>query len=116
MASTSLRKSLTPVALPPGRAKLATRPSFTGSWPTAKTMRDRRGCSLRGKSGRVISSCGDHSHLPVDQIGHHHGQPIVVAFHPMIFDRYVLPVDVAGFAKAFIESGRVALIGMRRLH
>ena len=33
----------------------------------------------------------------------------------MIFDRYVLPVDVAGFAKAFIESGRVALIGMRRL-
>src|ERR1700738_5605593 len=30
-------KILTPVALPPGRARLATRPSFTGSSPTPKT-------------------------------------------------------------------------------
>jgi putative ABC transport system substrate-binding protein len=29
---------LTPVALPPGRARLATRPSLTGSSPTPKTI------------------------------------------------------------------------------
>src|SRR5262249_8881126 len=33
----------------------------------------------------------------------------------MILDGYVLTVDIAGFAKTFIESGRIARIGMRRL-
>ena len=38
LATTSLKKSLMPVALPPGRAKLATRPSWTGSSPTPNTI------------------------------------------------------------------------------
>src|SRR5215472_11462437 len=37
-ASRSLEKKLTPVTLPPGRARLATRPSLTGSVPLPKTM------------------------------------------------------------------------------
>ena len=32
------RKKLTPVTLPPGRLRLATRPSLTGSLPVAKTI------------------------------------------------------------------------------
>src|SRR5262249_29880722 len=36
--TTSMVKKLTPVALPPGRARLATRPSLTGSSPTANTI------------------------------------------------------------------------------
>src|SRR5262249_842069 len=35
---TSVEKELTPVALPPGRARLATSPNLTGSSPTAKTI------------------------------------------------------------------------------
>ena len=38
LAVTSALKKLMPVALPPGRARLATRPSLTGSSPTPKTI------------------------------------------------------------------------------
>src|SRR5262249_34361889 len=38
LAATSMLKILTPVALPPGLARLATRPSLTGSSPTPKTI------------------------------------------------------------------------------
>src|SRR5262245_19485038 len=38
LATVSWLKKLTPVALPPGRARLATRPILTGSWPTPKTI------------------------------------------------------------------------------
>ena len=38
LAATSALKRLMPVKLPPGRARLATRPSLTGSSPTPKTM------------------------------------------------------------------------------
>ena len=37
-ATTSRMKSITPVILPPGRLRLATRPSRTGSDPTTKTI------------------------------------------------------------------------------
>src|SRR5262245_14249051 len=38
LAATSRVKKLMPVALPPGRARLATRPNLTGSSPTPKTI------------------------------------------------------------------------------
>ena len=38
LATSSAAKKLTPVALPPGRARLATRPSLTGSSPTPNTI------------------------------------------------------------------------------
>ena len=38
LAARSAAKKLTPVRLPPGRAKLETKPSLTGSLPVAKTM------------------------------------------------------------------------------
>src|SRR5215469_2978901 len=38
LASISLAKKLNPVALPPGRARLATKPSATGSSPTANII------------------------------------------------------------------------------
>jgi|GraSoiStandDraft_4_1057263.scaffolds.fasta_scaffold2312814_2 hypothetical protein len=37
-AANSVAKELVPVTLPPGWARLATRPSLTGSSPTLKTM------------------------------------------------------------------------------
>jgi hypothetical protein len=41
--TTSVLKALKPVALPPGRARLATRPSLMGSSPTPKTIGIVRG-------------------------------------------------------------------------
>ena len=38
LGSSSTVNKLTPVALPPGRLRPATRPSFTGSPPIVKTM------------------------------------------------------------------------------
>jgi hypothetical protein len=74
---------------------------------------DRRGCSFGGERGHGISGRGDHSHLSANQIGHQRRQAVVVAFHPMVLNGYVLPVDVAGFTEALIESGRIARIGVR---
>ena len=37
-AVTSVRRTLIPVALPPGRARVETRPSLTGSSPTPNTI------------------------------------------------------------------------------
>src|SRR5262245_4292145 len=42
LATTSVEKELTPVALPPGRARLATSPNLTGSSPTAKRLGSSR--------------------------------------------------------------------------
>jgi hypothetical protein len=46
LAVSSSAIKLTPVRLPPGRARLATSPSLTGSAP--KDDRDRRGRAFRG--------------------------------------------------------------------
>src|SRR5262245_45084837 len=45
--------SFTAVALPPGRLRLSTRPSLTGSVPTAEYNRNRRGRSLGRERGRA---------------------------------------------------------------
>ena len=72
---TSLVKKLMPVRLPPGRARLATRPSLTGSSPTPKTIGivvvAALAASARGDAGR-----GDHGHLTADQIGRQRRQAI----------------------------------------
>ncbi len=56
-----------PVRLPPGRARLATRPSATGSPPTEKTMGIVVVAALAASVGGVLSR--DHVHLAADQIG-----------------------------------------------
>jgi hypothetical protein len=39
--------------------------------------------------------------LSANQFGHQCRQAIVFAFDPMVFDRYVLAFNVAGFAQSF---------------
>src|SRR5262249_20715965 len=88
-AVNSALKKLIPVALPPGRARLATRPRLIG--PPGR----------QGTSGRA--GCGDHGHLSADQIGHQCRQTIVLPLQPVVLDRYVLAFDVAGLVEAFAE-------------
>jgi hypothetical protein len=73
---------------------------------------DRRGRSFGRERGRIISSCGNHSHLSANQIGHQCRKAIVLAFDPMVFDRYVSAIDVAGFAEPLIESGHITRVGI----
>jgi hypothetical protein len=63
LAVTSWRKKLMPVALPPGRARLATRPSWTGSSPTPKTIGIVAVAALAASAAGVAGGRGDHGHL-----------------------------------------------------
>ena len=99
----------TPVMLPPGRLRLATRPSWTGSAPVSKTIGMRRGRSLGCKRGRSRGR-GDHGHLTMNQIGRHRRQPIIVVLGPAVFDRHVLTVTVTGFAQPCEKRGQLSRV------
>ncbi len=59
---------LTPVRLPPGRARLATRPAATGS-PLDEDDRDRRGRAFRRQCRRRAADRHDHVDLAADEVG-----------------------------------------------
>ena len=50
----------------------------------------------------------DHCHLTAYQIGCEVRQPIVLVLRPAILDRYILALDVPGFANALPECGHKA--------
>ena len=114
LAATSWAKKLMPVALPPGRARLATRPSLTGSSPTPKTIGIVAVAALAASAAGVLAGRGDHGHPTADQVSHQRRQAIVLALQPVVLDRHVLAFDVAGFAEAFAERGRIARGGIGR--
>ena len=70
------REDVTPVTLPPGRLRLATRPSSTGSPPTMKTIGIVAVAAL-GRQRRGSAARDDHGDLAADQIGRQRRQPIV---------------------------------------
>ena len=94
-----------PVALPPGRARLSTRPSLTGSSPDAEHDRDRRGRSFGGDRSKVAKGCGDDGYTTTREIGHQSRKAIELALKPVVLHRYVLALDIAGFVKTLAESG-----------
>jgi hypothetical protein len=68
-AANSTLKKLTPVRLLPGRARLATRPSLTGSSETDDG--NRRGCHLGRQRRRVTSGRSDHGDWTAHQFDRH---------------------------------------------
>ena len=96
-------KKTTPVTLPPGRLRLATRPSLTGSLPVAKTIGTVVVAALAASAARAISD--DHGHRPANQISHQSRQPINLIVRIAIFDRDVLALDEACFLQALAERG-----------
>src|SRR5262249_19716694 len=100
---------LTPVALPPGRARLATRPSLTGSVPTPKTigivvvaaLAARAPCRSPG-----VAINGD----AADEVGHNRWQTIELAVQQMVLHRHVLALDVAGIVEALAKRTNSARI------
>jgi hypothetical protein len=49
-----------------------------------------------------------------DQVSHHRRQAIELTLQPVVFNRYVLAVDVADFPKTFVERGHYARRGSGR--
>ncbi len=109
----SVAMMLTPVRLPPGRARLATRPARPGR-RRRKDDRDRRGRVFCRQCRRSAAAGRDHVDLAADEIGGQCGQPIIVALRPAVFDRHVLSLDIAGFAQSLAERGHNGAYGAGR--
>ena len=105
-------KKLMPVRLPPGRARLATRPSATGSSATAKTIGIVVVAALAANA--AARERGDHGDPSANQFGRQLRQPIESASGPAVFDRYVLALDVAGFFEALAKCAQTVRNRVRR--
>ena len=101
--------------LPPGRAKLATRPSPTGSVPAMKTIGIVEVRYRRERGEPPLATI--RSTLRLDQVGGQSGQPIIGTFGPAEFDRHVLALDEAGVAQSLVNwphgPGRPQVRGRR---
>src|SRR5262245_45032239 len=98
-------KMFMPVALPPGRARLDTRPSFTGSSPTPNTIGICGGRGFGRTCSKRATGRGDYGYAAADKVGHQRRQPLVLTAEPVVLHRNVLAFDVAGFAQALAEGG-----------
>src|SRR5262245_2031613 len=79
--TSSWEKKLMPVALPPGRERLVTRPSLTGSSGTANTM----GIVVvalpaANEAGAPVAAI--HFDLSANEVGHQHWQPLRLVLGP----------------------------------
>ena len=93
--SIRLDRSVTPVTLPPGRLKLATKPWLTGSPPIPKTIGIVAVARLAASERGVAANRCEHVHPATHQIGGERRQFAVFAARPAVLDR-----DVLALAKA----------------
>src|SRR5215471_15926647 len=100
----STPKLVTPVTLPPGRLRLATSPTATGSVATLNTIGDRCGRRLGRECGRRRTG-RDHGHLTTNQVGRQCRQPVILILGEAIFKRDVLTLDEACFSQAPADVG-----------
>ena len=95
-------KTRDPVALPPGRLRLATRPVVTGSPVALKTIGIVAGCGF-DRERRIQGCCDDDAHSAADKLGRQFRHPTTFIVRPGVFDGHVAALDVARFAQAFAE-------------
>src|SRR5215831_13148566 len=87
-------KNVTPVRLPSGRLRLATRPIFTDD---EHERYGRAGNPHRRQHRRRVAD--DHGRLPADQIGGEARQPIRLIVSPALLDD-----DIASFDESFLTQ------------
>src|SRR4051794_16606099 len=61
------------------------------------------GRSFGRKRGRIAPERNDYRHATAGQVGHERWQAVVLALQPMVLDRRILALDVAGFVEPFLE-------------
>ena len=101
-----------PVTLPPGRARLATRPVPTGSPASAKTigMTDVACFAARTAGARRDNDID----LQPDELGRDLGEALAASLRPAILDRDGATLDPAEFAQPLHKSGGPWAPGRRR--
>jgi hypothetical protein len=95
---------LKPVALPPGRARLATRPRSTGLLTPVKTIGIVDVAFFAASAEGVLPLAMIKSNLSADEIGSQCRQAIVMSLCPTVFDHDVLALDVAGFSESLMKG------------
>jgi hypothetical protein len=88
------------------RATAASDPKRASRWLSICTATNAWTPLTRSPRSRSVCRSGDDRHLATNHVGHHRGHAIIVALQPMILDRHVLALDIAGFGEAFTECGR----------
>src|SRR5262245_27452633 len=111
-ASSTVRVA-TPVRLPPGRLRLATSPSATGSPAVTKTIGIVVVAAFAANAWGVPVTAS-HGHLAANEIRQQHWKSIVLILRPAIFDIHVLALDIAGFAQTLTERAQTAREHVRR--
>src|SRR5215813_7276092 len=93
-----------PCDVPAWSIEAGDKPKLYGIGPSLEHDRNRRGRSLGSECGRG-AGLGNHSDPPADKISGQGRQSIVMFLRPAVFDRDILPLDIAGFLKTFTEGG-----------
>src|SRR4029453_1109938 len=93
----------TPVMLPPGRLKLATRPDLMGSSPTLKTMGMVDVAAFAACAEMVPPVAAITATWLPNQVGCKGLKFLVVAPRPAVFNADVLAFDVTCLFQAFVE-------------
>ena len=96
-----MTRKLTPVTLPPGRLRLATRPSRTGSIPLTNTIGTVVVAAFAASA--VMAIAHDHVDRPADQVGNQGRQPVWPIVRIVKFDRDVLALDEAFLLQALAQ-------------
>jgi len=84
--------------LPPGWFRAGDKSYRDRVEPCREDDRDRRGCCLCRLCRNAVR--GNQRHLTPNEIGCQCRQPIVLILREAVFDRHVLPLDIAGFFQA----------------
>jgi hypothetical protein len=97
------------VSARPGEAGDKT--ELDGIFADAEDDRDCRGRSFGHPGSIVAGGRGNNGHAPTHKVSHERWKAIEVALQPVVLDRYVLALDVAGFVEALAERGGKGRIG-----
>ena len=113
-AISRLLKKVTPVMVPPGRFKLATRPSSTGSVPSVNTIGMVVPVFLASIAALVPPRRDEHRDPAADQVGQQRRKLIELAAGPALLDPQVLALDVTCFFEPLKKRGHVGGPWLRR--
>src|SRR3954451_6824488 len=106
--------NVTPVTLPPGRARLATRTLSHRVAAGEEDDRDRRGRVFRRECRNVAAAGCDQGDLATNEIGRQSGQTLVFPLGPAIFNREIFAFDIPGLTQSLTEGGYVRRIWARQ--
>jgi hypothetical protein len=103
LAPSSPLIELTPVTLPPGRLRLATRPISTGSPPPLKTIGMVSVADLAAAAPAVLPGVAMTATRMRTRSACQFRQAIIVIVRPSVFDGHVAALNITRFAQSFAE-------------